>query len=111
MSRKVWYETEVDGVNFETKVMTIDEFKHPWDVAQYYTIWDAYRNPSLAKLKVWRYWGDFAYRNGYAIRVASRNSQTFTLIMWKNSEMFYITKNHNRRYIYNEAMKGVNNFD
>lgn len=99
MKRK-WTITEIEDVSFETNSVTHDEVMSPRERARYDNILCAYRNPSYRKQKIWEWWYQFAARNGYNIRIASRNSQIFTIVMWNDREMLYITPCHNYRYVY-----------
>ena len=84
---------------------------------QYYngrTLYDAYKNPSLVKVNIWKNWSEFfinyilrsdVYRVEYC--VADTNSYFYTIlahITFLNGEHYYmkITPGHNRLYYYHD---------
>ena len=78
----------IDGETFEFKKFEKRD-AIAWD------IWDAYGKPSITKVNIWRYWTDWANRNGFNLKITGANACIFTIEAWDNAYRMRITREHN----------------
>ena len=58
------------------------------------TIWDAYNNPSYAKVKIYEEWREW-FSEAKDFRIVCHNDNFFSIAVVTDNYIFYITKNNN----------------